>query len=120
MKRLSDYQGDKAIELWGELLDPLSDILTDKEVSLASRAGKPPIEIAKIILKKHSTAAEQMLLTIDPTPLDGLNIILRLVNLLAELGQNDEVKAFFGYAAQERVENVSSGSATENTEEAEN
>ena len=31
MKRLSDYQGEEAIELWADLLDPISDILTDKE-----------------------------------------------------------------------------------------
>lgn len=120
MKRLSDYQGEEAIELWADLLDPISDILTDTEVAQETKAGKPPIVIAKIILKRHKEAAEQILLRIDPEPLNGLNIIIRLVALLAEIGSRDELKSFFGYAAQVKEKNTSSGLATESTEAEEN
>ena len=116
MKRLSDYQGEEALELWSDLLDPISDILTDTEVAQETKAGNPPIVIAKTILKKHKEAALKILLRIDPEPLDGLNIIMRLVALLAEIGGRSELKSFFGYAAQENVESESSGLATESTE----
>lgn len=120
MKRLSDYKGDEAIELWADLLDPISEILTDKEVALATKQGQAPIKIAKLILKSHKIEAADILLRIDPEPLDGFNIIMRLVNLLAEIGENSEIKSFFGYAAQERMENESGGSVMENTEAEEN
>ncbi len=120
MKRLSDYQGEEAIELWADLLDPISDILTDTEVAQETKAGKAPIMIAKTILKRHKEAAVKILLRIDPEPLDGLNIIVRLVALIAEIGGRDELKSFFGYAAQVKEETESSGLATENTEAEEN
>ncbi len=120
MKRLSDYQGEEAIELWADLLDPISDILTDTQVAQETKAGKPPIVIAKTILKNHKDAAVKILLRIDPEPLDGLNIIIRLVALIAEIGGRSELKSFFGYAGQEIMENESSGLAMENTEAEEN
>ena len=120
MKRLSDYQNDQAIELWADLLDPISEILTDIEVAQVTKSGQPPIVIAKTILKKHKDKAVQILLRIDPEPLDGLNLIVRLVSILAEIGKSSELKSFFGYAAQEKVESVSSGSATESIEAEEN
>ena len=120
MKRLSDYQGEEAIELWADLLDPISDILTDTEVAQETKAGKPRIVIAKTILKKHKEAASKILIRIDPTPLNGLNIIMRLVAILGEIGSTPEIRSFFGYAAQERAESASFGSVTENTEAEEN
>ncbi len=120
MKRLSDYKGDEAIELWADLLDPISEILTDKEIAFATRQGLAPIKIAKLILKNHKTEAADILLRVDPEPLDGFNFIMRLVNLIAEIGENEEIKSFFGYAAQEKAENGSGGSAMESTEAKEN
>lgn len=120
MKRLSDYKGDEAIELWADLLDPISDILTDKEVALVTKQGQAPIIIAKTILKKHKAEAADILLRIDPTPLDGFNFIMRLVNLVTEIGENSEIQSFFGYAAQEKAESESGGSVTESTEAEEN
>lgn len=116
MKRLSDYKGEEAIELWADLLDPLTEILTDEELQKETRAGKPKIVLAKIILKNHAKEAEQLLLRVDPTPIDALNIVLRLVGLINEIGQHEDIKSFFGYAAQAKMEEESSGSVTENTE----
>lgn len=120
MKKLSDYKGNEAIELWADLLDPLTMILTDDKIRKVVSGGKSKIEIAKEILKSHKDEAVEIMLRIDPEPLDGLNIILRLVALLADIGQNEEIKGFFGYAEQAQTESASSGSVTENTEDAEN
>lgn len=116
MKKLSDYKGDEAIELWADLLEPLTAIIGDEGVKEAITSGKPKMLIAKEILKTHKEEATQILLRLDPTPLDGLNIILRLVALLTDIGQNDEIKSFFGYAEQVKKENESIGSPTESTE----
>ena len=115
MKKLSDYQGDEAIELWANLLDPLSEIFTDEKIRKIVQSGKPTISIAKEILKLHKKEAVEILTTIDPEPIDGLNIVLRLVNLLAEIGQSEEIKSFFGYAEQAKTDTESSGSVMEIT-----
>lgn len=116
MKKLSDYKGEEAINLWADLFDPLSEILTNEEVRKVVASGQPKLLIAKAILKNSAKEATDILTRIDPTPLDGLNIIIRLVDLVAEIGQNEEIRSFFGYAEQEKTEGESSGSPTETTE----
>lgn len=115
MKKLSDYKGEDAIDLWGDLLEPLNTILSDDVVRKTIQSGQSKMVIAKDILKRHKKEAVKVLLRIDPTPLDGLNIILRLVALLTDIGQNDEIKSFFGYAEQAKTDEESIGSVTEST-----
>ena len=116
MKKLSDYTGDEAIELWADLLEPLSRILGDKEIANTIRSKKPKMIIAKAILKYHKADAEQILLRIDPEPLNGINVIVRLLSILSDIGQNEDIKGFFALAEQAKTENESFGSVTESTE----
>ena len=116
MKTLSDYKGEEAIELWADLLDPLSAILGDKEFTSGLK-GKAPLMMAKEILKKYKNEAVEILTRIDPEPIDGMNILLRLVSLLADIGRNKEIMVFFGSAVQEISGSESSGSAMVNTED---
>jgi len=120
MKKLSDYTGDEAIELWADLLEPLTAILGDKKVVKVIQSKKPPMIIAKEILKEHSKEAKEILLRIDNTPIDGLNIVVRLVTVLQDIGQSEEIKSFFGYAEQAKKESGSTGSPTENIKVIEN
>lgn len=120
MKKLSDYKGDEAIELWADLLEPLTIILGDTKLQEMIKSGKPKMMIAKEILKAHQKEAAEILLRIDPEPINGLNIILRLIAVLSDIGENEEIKGFFGYAEQASDSSESSGSVTENTEAEEN
>lgn len=120
MKRLSDYKGEEALELWADLLEPLTNIFADKEMIATFKSGKPKMLIAKDILSKHKTDAKDILLRIDPSPLDGMNILTRLVAILVDVGDNEDIKPFFVSAVQEKTENESFGSPTESTEVGEN
>lgn len=120
MKRLSDYKGDEAIELWADLITPITAILSDAEVKDIVTSGKSKMQIAQIILKKHKGEAVEILTKIDDTPINGLNIVLRVANLLTEIGENEDIKSFFGYSEQEKTQNESFGSPMENTEDGEN
>lgn len=120
MKRLSDYKGEDALELWADLLEPITSIFADKEMIASFRSNKPKMLVAKDILSKHKKEAKEILLRIDPSPLDGLNIVTRLVAILADIGDNEDIKPFFVSAVQEKTEHESSGSPTESTEDAEN
>lgn len=120
MKKLSDYVGEDAIDLWADLLEPLTKILGDKNVQNVVQSGKPKMIIAKEILSSHKKEAMEIMMRIDDEPIDGLNIILRLVALLSDIGENEEIKSFFGYAEKVTEENRSSGFVTESTEVEEN
>lgn len=118
MKKLGDYKDEAAIELWADLLDPISEILQDKDIAKAYKSGANPVKMAQVISKKKPKATMDLLLRVDPTPVDGLNIVIRLVEVLMELQHTEELKGFFGSAGTV-TESVSSGNATESTEGAE-
>lgn len=115
MKRLSDYKGDDAIDLWADLMEEFYEILKDEELSKYAKESR--IKFANMILKRHKKQAANILLRIDDTPLNGLNILTRLVDVVTEIGESPELMTFFGAQGQ-KEEEESSGSATENTEEA--
>ena len=119
MKKLSDYKDDEAIELWGEMLDPMIRILGDKSIASDLRTGKPPLIIAKDIIKTHTEDAREIMLLIDPTPIDGINVIARLASIVMDFIRNDSLKDFFKSAGQAMTEEEPTGSATEITEDAE-
>lgn len=120
MKKLSDYKGEDAMELWGDLIELFVPILADKEIANIVGSGQPKLMIAKAILSKHKADAEKILLRIDDTPINGLNLVIRLVAIITEIGRDETVKSFFGFAEQATTEEESTGSHTESTEEDEN
>ena len=115
MKKLSDYKGSEAIELWGDLIESMSEIFSDQEVIRQVNADLPTIIIATTILKKHSESVSKALLRIDPEPLNGLNILVRTISLLSEIGQIEGISSFFGFAEQEKTGTENTGSHMENT-----
>lgn len=117
MKKLSDYKNEEAIELWADLFDPIVDVVGDEKIAEMLHSKKPPVIIAKEILKTYKEQVQQILLRIDPTPLDGLNIVLRLVELINEIGNDPTIQSFFDLSADTKKDEASFGSAMENIEE---
>lgn len=121
MKKLADYQGEKAIELWANLIEPMFAIIGDSEVTDLWRKKNTPIyKIASTILKTHKKEASEILLAIDDTPINGINVFPRTIGILLEFFNNSEARLFFGFAEQEKTQKEFSGSAMENTEDGEN
>ena len=120
MKKLSDYKDEQAIELWADLLDPLVEIFKDQRIIDAFRSGKPTIVLAQEMIKSHANEVSKMLLIVDPTPLNGLNILIRLVGVLNELMEDPTLSDFFGLSAVVKKQETSFGSATENTGDSQN
>lgn len=116
MKKLSDYKGEEAIELWADLIEPFVSMISNDKVKAAISARKKPIDIAKVMLKENADAGQQILLAIDPTPVDGVNAFVRIINILLEMLNNPEFMSFFGFAVKETEASESSGNVTENTE----
>ena len=116
MKKLSDYKDEEAIDLWADLFDPFSIILSDKKIAEMLRARKAPIFIASDIVKRHKAEAKEIILRIDDTPINGLNLMVRLMELLTEISKDPTMQSFFGLSAEAQKEEKLSGSALENTE----
>ena len=119
MKKLSDYQGEEAIELWADLMKPAADILANKEVATIMQSKKPPILIVHAILKNCKKEAMEILTRIDNTPVNGLNAVTRLLALLGEIMEDETAKSFFNMQGQ-NTDKKHSGSATENIVEGKN
>ena len=115
-KKLVDYQGEEALELWADLFEPLANILGDKEVAKVFRQGKNKLKIAQTILKTHKADITEILLRVDDAPINGLNLVFRVMGFLLELENAEEFQGFFGSSSAEKKQNASSGSATANTE----
>lgn len=119
MKKLSDYTGKEAIELWADIFEPLSVILNDSDMKDdMTKKSISLMEEAKVVMKKYPNEIYEIIKRIDPEgDINGANVFTKVAVLLAELRYGDRVSAFFSSAEQEISENESSGSATENTED---
>lgn len=115
MKRLSDYKDEAAIDLWADIIEYASPIVSDEEVrKIAQDKDKSNLELAKEMVKRHKKEVCSILLAIDDTPINGINILTRLIELVNEIGESPEIADFFGFSGQNEAEE-SSGSATGNT-----
>ena len=114
MKRLSDYENEEAIDLWADLLDPITNILSDPEVAKVARSGAQPLAIAKQIVHDHKKEASEILLRIDPTPVNGLNLIVRVLDVIMEIEESPEIMGFLG-SSEENASPKSSTSAMAST-----
>ena len=119
MKKLSDYQGEDAIELWADLLEPLTRIFGDTDIQQTLIGNASLLEKAKTILGKHKRETTEILVRIDPTPLNGMNIIGRLMNLITEFQESGYFGDFFESQSPDETAKGSSGDVTENTTAAE-
>lgn len=113
MKTLSDYKGEDALTLWADLIGPMARILGDEKTKKAFSTGNAII-ISKCMLEDHKKEACEIMLRVDPTPIDGLNIVSRLLGIILEILNREDMRGFFVSAGQEQTENVSFGSAMEN------
>ena len=78
--KLSEVKGEKALDMLADLIEPIMEIIEDKEVSkiLESRHNKDEADSTKIILgravsaaiKNHKKAVITILATLDDIPVD--------------------------------------------------
>ena len=116
MKKITDYKDEAAIDLWMDIIEAGASIVEDEEIKkLARDENSSNVQLAKQMIKRHKKEVCSILLLIDETPIDGMNILIRLIDLITEIGKHPEIADFFGVQGQSET-GESSGSATENTE----
>ena len=107
---------EEELDLFADLIEPASEILSDQAVITALQASKPLIAV-KWAIKKHKMAVIEMLAKIDDVPVEeyrvtALSLPIKLLALLNE----PEMQELFTVQGQ-KSRGVASGTATENTED---
>ena len=120
MKRISDYKDDSSIDLWAELLEPMSEIFSDEEVINGINEKKSMLSIIASIFKNHKEASKKFMLAVDDTELDGGNVFTRFMVTFIDVLNNKDFVDFFKQAEQMKTDSESFGFATANTEVKEN
>jgi hypothetical protein len=115
--KLSEFKGEKVFDVMGELIEPVTLILADKEVS-ATYKNKPKLALAQYIIKAHKAEAIKILAVLSDKSVDeylaNVNIV-SLVKDIVEMLNDEELISFFhaqeGSAAQ-NISTLPSGNTT--------
>ena len=100
--KLSDIKGERALDVLADLIDPVAEILGDKEISAALQAGKAPSTSIKLALKNHKRAVLDMMAAIDgEDPETYQPSLFVLPKRLLDLLNDPEVQQLF--ASQESL-----------------
>ena len=113
--KLSEYQGEAALDILADLIEPAGEIMSDKEIGELFKKNR--FKAIGLAIKNHKKAVMQIMATMDGVPVDEYkcNVFTLPVKIL-ELLNDSELIRLFTYQGQTGDAN-SSGSASENTEE---
>lgn len=111
--KLSDYKNEDALDLLADLIDPVSDIMTDAELrKVAESADK--MAIAKYVLKNKQKQVVEILARMDgKTPKTYSATITEMFAQIMDV-LNDKVMFDFFAAQAQKLNGASSGPVTEN------
>lgn len=116
--KLSEVKGEKALDMFADLIEPVSEIIADKEVAGELRKGKKAKAIS-IAIKKHKQAVMLMLATLDGKPVEEYECnILSLPKKMLDIINDPAIFELFTSQGQEKQ--TTSGSAMESTTASEN
>ena len=113
--KLSEYQGEAALDILADLIEPAGEIMSDKEIGEVFNKNR--FKAIGLAIKNHKKSVMQILATLDGVPVEEYkcNVFSLPVKIL-ELLNDPEMIQLFQYQGQTGDAN-SSGSASENTEE---
>lgn len=116
--KLSDMKGEKALEVLGDIIDPITEILSDSKVANEYRNNKNKLGIAKVILKEHPKSIIEILAKLNDEDVKKYNErnIIQITGDLLEMLNDEQLMSFF-QSQGEMMANTSSGSVTENTKD---
>ena len=93
--KLSDYKNEDALDLLADIIDPVSEIMTDKELQKAVK-GQNKLGVVKAIIKSHKTEILQILATLDGVPVEEYECnVFTLPVRIMELVNDKELASFF-------------------------
>ena len=122
MKKLSDFKNEEALCLLADILDPMSEIVSDKEIRdlLKTGKGEDRIKAVSVMVKNHQKQIVEILARMDGQEPDGYSFgFFTLPGRILEVLNDPELTAFFTDPVIQSSEQ-SFGSHPENITESEN
>lgn len=113
MKKLSEYKDEEALDVLADLIDPVLNIFSDKEVADWYRKGVI-IKSVQVAIKNHKTDVMNMLTTLNRGEYHCT--LISLPKDLFEVFNDKELKDFF-VSQEQIISETLSGSPTESIEE---
>lgn len=113
--KLSEYQGEAALDLLADLIEPAGEIMSDKEIGEVFKENR--FKAIGLAIKNHKKAVMQILAVLDGVPVEEYkcNVFSLPVKIL-EILNDPEMIQLFQYQGQ-TGDAKSSGSASVNTED---
>ena len=111
---MRNLTNEEALELFADLVEPVSEIIFDTEVSKALRENKTA-KAVKVAIKRHKRRIIETLALVDGVPVDEYKVnVFTLPMKLMELVNKPEFQELFMSAGQTSAVEFS-GSAMDNT-----
>lgn len=115
-----DFKGEKALEVFADLLEPATEIINDKKVKeLFQKKGTPLLKVVKVAIKEHKKEVVQIMAILNDKTVEEYTNQISILTLPMEFLQlvnNPAIKELFTLQGQ-NADTMNSGSAMENTEE---
>ena len=113
--KLSEYQGEDALDVLADLIEPAGEIMSDKEIGEVFKKNR--FRAIGLAIKNHKKAIMQIMATMDGVPVEEYKCnVLTLPVKILELLNEPELVQLFTYQGQ-TGDADSSGSASANIEE---
>ena len=110
--KLSEYQGEAALDLLADLIEPAGEIMSDKKIGNLFKKNR--FKAVGFAIKNHKKAVMQIMATIDGVPVEEYKCnVLTLPVKILELLNDPALVQLFTSQGQTGDAN-SSGSASEN------
>lgn len=123
MKKLSEFKDDEAMDVLAEILDPMVNMMKNKDFVLALRGDRQKeirpnrVEAIKIAITDHRSDVVKIMAVLNETPVEEFHYnLLTLPQMMVEMFNDKELMDFFGYQS-EKDSQIPFGSAMENSEE---
>ena len=111
----SEYQGEAALDILADLIEPAGEIMSDKQIGDVFKENR--FKAIGLAIKNHKKAVIQILAIMDGVPVEEYKCnVFTLPVKIIELLNDPDIVQLFTYQGQTGDAN-SSGSASENTEE---
>ena len=113
--KLSEYQGESALDILADMIEPAGEIMSDKEIGEVFKENR--FKAIGMAIKNHKKAVMQIMAIMDGVPVDEYkcNVFTLPVKIL-ELLNDPALIQLFTYQGQTGDAN-SSGSVSESTED---
>lgn len=113
--KLSEFEGERALDALADLLEPVGAIMTDKDIAKLFKENR--FKAIAHAIKNHKKEVISILATLDGVPVEEYKVTLVTLPIkVLNIVNDPELMALFGYQGQ-TGDADSSGSVSENTED---